>query len=105
MIRATIAAAALLLAGCATGTTVQDSATGKKADKPKEDTAALVAQRYKPCLRKLDADKPENQGSLFVVAQVPEGELTFRIRASNTGKTLTVPFDEFTVDQLSSVGC
>ena len=106
MYRATITLATLiLLTGC-TGTRVQDSATGVKANNPNQDTAALVAERWGDCLNKLNAGKPKNEGSLFVTATIPnDAPLTFRIRASNTGNTITMPFDAYTEEKLASVDC
>jgi hypothetical protein len=89
---------ALLTTACASTETGEPS-------KPKaDDGATLVAKRYGDCLAKLDAGEPKNQG-MFVVVKVPDGELTFTAKESKTGKMLTPPFDEFTVEQLESVGC
>jgi hypothetical protein len=98
MIRALAITLALTLTACASETTEPKP----KADK--DDGAALVAKRYGDCLKDLDAGKPKNQG-MFVIVKIPDGELTFSTNKSKTGDTLTFPFDEFTTEQLESVGC
>jgi hypothetical protein len=103
MIRATIATLTLILAACGTVEPEPATEAKPKADKP-EGNAAIVAKRYDECLTRLDASPPKNDTSQFVTAKVPDGELTFRIKKAGD-KTFTFPFDEFTVDQLTSVDC